>query len=94
MDKIIKEEIEKLQKEWEKEEKENIELEKARKKGKKIEVTEEEYDKNFDPTFCRYCMNYDDETDDCKAGITMEEWEKMDKEGEECDKYDYIYKIK
>ncbi len=81
-------EWDKLQKE---EEKEDIILEKIRKSGKKVKVTSEEYFDHFDPTFCRYCMNCNDEDGGCNAGITIEQWHEMHINGIECEKYDYIY---
>lgn len=83
--------IKEMEELWENEEEEDNELKKIRKSGMKTKVTLERYNDTFDPTFCRYCMNYDDDTDGCKAGISQKEWEKMDRNGKECEKYDYIF---
>lgn len=80
--------FEKLQNE---EEREDIEIAKIRKSGKKVKISREEFFDKFDPSFCRYCMNYNDEEDSCNAGVSFEYWEEMDREGMECEKYDYIY---
>lgn len=74
------------------EEQEDIEIENIRKSGKKKIITEEEYGEKFDPQFCRYCMNYIDETDSCKKGLPDPAHTK-DEDGFyiDCEEYDFIY---
>ncbi len=74
------------------EEKEDIMLNNIRKSGKKKKVSSDEFYEHNE-IWCRYCMNYNDDDDSCKAGVSDEEWDEIDRSGEDCEKFDYIYEL-
>ncbi len=72
---------------------ENLELEKINKSGKKKVVDNETYFENLDASDCRYCMNYNFDTDSCKKNMpNIDPWYTKDNGlFDECEEWDYIY---
>lgn len=66
------------------------------KSGKKKIVSNQIYSEHFDPSDCRYCMNYDMENDSCRENMpNIDPWYTKDNDlPDDCEKWDYIYETK
>lgn len=75
---------------------ENKELEKIIESGKKKEVDNMTYFEHFDPSDCRYCMNFIFKSDTCKKNMpNIDPWYTKDNDLlDECEEWEYVYTSK
>lgn len=71
------------------EDEEDEEIRKIVDSGKRKIVSNEFYAEFFDPTYCRYCMNYNWANDSCKVNSS---YNYMAKERGECEEWKYIFR--
>ncbi len=74
---------------------ENMQTKEIIKSGKKKKVSREIYSDHFDPSQCRFCMNYDFDTDSCKKDMpNIDPWYTKDNDlPDECEEWNYVYEI-
>ncbi len=74
---------------------ENIQLREIIKSGKKKKVNIDIYSDHFDPSQCRFCMNYNFDTDTCKMNMpNIDPWYTKDNNLlDMCEAWDYVYEI-
>lgn len=74
---------------------ENKVLAKIVESGEKKKVSVEIYSEHFDPSECRYCMNFNFKTNTCKKNMpNIDPWYTKDNGLiDECIEWDYIYEI-
>lgn len=72
---------------------ENIENQKIIESGQKKKVNSEVFYDNFDTSDCRFCMNFDYRTEECKKHMpNINPWYTKDMGiPDECEEWDYIY---
>ncbi len=85
--------MEEWEKRWAKleEDEEDYEIEKIVESGERKIVSSDFYSDYFDPSYCRYCMNYNWKDDTCKVNST---YNYMAKDRGNCEEWIYIFKTK
>lgn len=74
---------------------ENLQNKEIIKGGKKKKVSKKIYSEHFDPSECRFCMNFVFEYESCKKNMpNIDPWYTKDNNlPDECEEWDYIYEL-